>query len=197
MEEEASDASLDFAPPAAEGIDVHHHTWGLPDIGHLAVWSVSSAKQGCGVEVLRDNRKDTFWQSDGHVPHVITASFQRRVTVSAVQLYLDFQLDESYTPTKMAIKVSPNGTQGDMQLLSSLNVEEPRGWITVWLPDEETKEGMQLWKLAVEIQQNHQNGRDSHVRLISLLGAAGRPDGKSGGFEGAMLSLGNNASMIR
>lgn len=34
----------------------------LREIGHLAVWSVSSAKAGNGVDALRDGRKDTFWQ---------------------------------------------------------------------------------------------------------------------------------------
>lgn len=32
------------------------------EIGDLAVWSVSSAKPGNGVELLRDGKTDTFWQ---------------------------------------------------------------------------------------------------------------------------------------
>ena len=34
----------------------------LREIGHLAGWSVTSAKPGNGVELLRDGRNDTFWQ---------------------------------------------------------------------------------------------------------------------------------------
>ena len=37
-------------------------TSGLREIGHRAVWSVSSAKAGNGVDCLRDGRMDTFWQ---------------------------------------------------------------------------------------------------------------------------------------
>jgi anaphase-promoting complex subunit 10 len=32
------------------------------EIGKHAVWSLSTAKQGSGVQQLRDNSIDTFWQ---------------------------------------------------------------------------------------------------------------------------------------
>jgi anaphase-promoting complex subunit 10 len=32
------------------------------EIGDLAVWSLSTAKPGNGVEQLRDDRLDTYWQ---------------------------------------------------------------------------------------------------------------------------------------
>jgi hypothetical protein len=35
---------------------------GQQEVGHLAVWSVTSAKAGNGVELLRDGSTDTFWQ---------------------------------------------------------------------------------------------------------------------------------------
>jgi hypothetical protein len=35
---------------------------GLREIGHLASWSVTSAKPGNGVELLRDGNTATFWQ---------------------------------------------------------------------------------------------------------------------------------------
>lgn len=38
---------------------------GLREVGSLAVWSVTSAKPGNGVQLLRDDRDDTYWQSDG------------------------------------------------------------------------------------------------------------------------------------
>lgn len=34
----------------------------LPEIGRLATWSVSSHKYGFGVDNLRDNNENTFWQ---------------------------------------------------------------------------------------------------------------------------------------
>jgi anaphase-promoting complex subunit 10 len=32
------------------------------EIGKLAVWSVSSAKPGNGVDLLRDSNLETYWQ---------------------------------------------------------------------------------------------------------------------------------------
>ena len=49
------------------------------DIGKLAVWSVTSAKPGNGVELLCDDRDDTYWQSDGSQPHLINVQFQKKV----------------------------------------------------------------------------------------------------------------------
>ena len=49
------------------------------EIGDLAVWTVTSAKQGNGVELLRDGREDTYWQSDGAQPHLVNIQFQRKV----------------------------------------------------------------------------------------------------------------------
>lgn len=35
---------------------------GLKEIGNLASWTVSSCKPGCGVEALRDDDTNLFWQ---------------------------------------------------------------------------------------------------------------------------------------
>ena len=47
--------------------------------------AVTSAKPGNGVELLRDGRDDTYWQSDGTQPHLINIQFQKKVHVSQVQ----------------------------------------------------------------------------------------------------------------
>ena len=49
------------------------------EMGQLAVWSVTSAKPGNGVELLRDGREDTYWQSDGAQPHLVNVQFQKKV----------------------------------------------------------------------------------------------------------------------
>lgn len=48
------------------------------EVGDLAVWTVTSAKLGNGVEQLRDGRTDTYWQSDGLQPHLINVQFQKK-----------------------------------------------------------------------------------------------------------------------
>ena len=49
------------------------------EIGEDAVWTLSTAKAGNGVQQLRDNNMQTFWQSDGLQPHLITLEFNKQV----------------------------------------------------------------------------------------------------------------------
>ena len=48
------------------------------EIGAEAVWTLSSAKVGNGVEQLRDDNTNTFWQSDGSQPHLINIQFMKK-----------------------------------------------------------------------------------------------------------------------
>ena len=65
------------------------------------MWSVTSAKPGNGVELLRDDNLETYWQSDGAQPHLVNIQFQKKVHMMELLLYADFKHDESYTPNKV------------------------------------------------------------------------------------------------
>mmetsp|Transcript_18762 Transcript_18762/g.39486 ORF Transcript_18762/g.39486 Transcript_18762/m.39486 type:complete len:363 (+) Transcript_18762:63-1151(+) len=99
------------------------------EIGKTASWSLSTAKPGNGVDQLRDSSLDTYWQSDGLQPHYINIQFPRRQTVCAIALYMDFNLDESYTPKKMKIRVGT--TFHNLEEVRTVDVREPCGWCTV------------------------------------------------------------------
>ena len=47
------------------------------EIGEQAIWSLSSCKPGFGIDQLRDNNFDTYWQSDGPQPHLISIQFRQ------------------------------------------------------------------------------------------------------------------------
>ena len=97
-----------LTPPAraAPGGDAPLSAQNKREIGSLAVWSVTSAKPGHGVECMRDNSTESYWQcvrvrgvrcagrahapaltraaawrprSDGAQPHVVSIAFQRKV----------------------------------------------------------------------------------------------------------------------
>jgi anaphase-promoting complex subunit 10 len=51
------------------------------EIGDEAVWTLSSAKAGNGVEQLRDENTNTFWQSDGAQPHFVNIQFMKKTRV--------------------------------------------------------------------------------------------------------------------
>ncbi|GMG15385.1 unnamed protein product [Phytophthora fragariaefolia] len=81
---------------------------------------------------------DTYWQSDGVQPHLINVQFSRKTTVKEVALYLDYKLDESYTPKKIAIRVG--STLHDLKEIHVQHIAEPSGWISIPLQAEEASE---------------------------------------------------------
>lgn len=78
-------------------------------------------------------------------------------------MYLDFENDESYTPTKMLIHAGTG--YHDLVQLASLELERPCGWVDIPLGEGE-EEGRELRTRLVRLTvvANHQNGKDTHVR---------------------------------
>ncbi|CAD7700693.1 unnamed protein product [Ostreobium quekettii] len=140
----------------------------MREIGGQAVWSVTSAKPGNGVELLRDGKSDTYWQSDGTQPHLVNMQFQKKMLVQELHLYLDFKLDESYTPNKIAIRAG--NSYYDLKEIMQIDLEEPQGWVNIPLSMEETGDCLKALLLQIAVLSNHQNGRDTHIRQIKVYG---------------------------
>lgn len=179
----------------------------LRDLTNDAVWKVSTAKAGNGVDALLDGSTSTYWQSDGVQPHTITASFRAKRSLTAIMLYLKYSTDESYTPAVVSIRAGSN-RQDLRTVRSAEEFHSPEGWVRIPLresgvseededdeDDEESDEDQQRRALREErrrrrerregsrdyspirahmiqvvVHCNHQNGRDSHVRMIKVLG---------------------------
>ncbi|EER26863.1 Anaphase-promoting complex, subunit 10 family protein [Coccidioides posadasii C735 delta SOWgp] len=103
----------------------------LREISSLASWTVSTHKPGCGVTALRHPSPSQFWQSDGPQPHTLTLHFFKRVAVVRIRVYLDFELDESYTPTKMVFLAGMGGN--DLVEFATWQGEAPCGWVDISL----------------------------------------------------------------
>ncbi|KAJ0403694.1 hypothetical protein P43SY_003806 [Pythium insidiosum] len=140
---------------------------GRREVGDEAVWSLSSAKPGNGVDQLRDNNVDTYWQSDGAQPHLINIQFFKKMTIQEVALYLDFKLDESYTPRKISLR--SGSTVHDLKEIQTQTIAEPNGWITIPLtsPDDQERP-LRTFFLQIAILAMHQNGRDTHIRQVKI-----------------------------
>ncbi|KAI6711471.1 hypothetical protein JHW43_006027 [Diplocarpon mali] len=157
---------------------------GLKEIGNLASWTVSSSKPGCGVDALRDDDTGLFWQSDGPQPHHLNIHFSRLVCILSIRLFLDFEADESYTPTRIALLAGTG--YHDLIPFASLSFEQPKGWIDVPLdhvgggPDGKT---LRAFLVQIKVVENHQNGKDTHVRGLKIYA---RDDRASRGL-GALL----------
>ncbi|KAJ9290637.1 hypothetical protein DTO021C3_1902 [Paecilomyces variotii] len=188
----------------------------LREISSLASWTVSTHKPGCGVAALRHPSPSQFWQSDGPQPHTLTLHFFKLVAVVKIRVYLDFELDESYTPTKMVFLAGMGGN--DLVEFAAWEGEGPCGWVDIPLDgvggstggwgdvakkrrrrknlrrsrgqddilsdgsdagagddDDDTTESddsddpssgniLKAMVLQVRICENHQNGKDTHVR---------------------------------
>ena len=181
---------------------------GRREIGGEAVWSLSTAKPGNGVDQLRDGSVDTYWQSDGTQPHLINVQFHKKMAVVDVALYLDYKLDESYTPKMMRIRAGT--TVHDLEEVHTLELEEPCGWVVVPLgaPKKDQKPAatvpgqpapstgrtaIRTHFLQVEILSMHQNGRDTHVRQVKVFGprqaSAHAGASATGGWQGARHGL--------
>lgn len=88
-----------------------------------------------GVDLLRDGREDTYWQSDGSQPHLVTALFQQKVLLKDLALFMDYKLDESYTPAKISIRVGTSAS--DLREIKVIDIVEPQGWVQLSLtPDD-------------------------------------------------------------
>jgi len=167
----------------------------LEEIGDEAVWVLSSAKPGNGVEQLRDSNPETFWQSDGPQPHYITALFHRRVEISEVCLCATYKSDESYTPAQISIRIGTGFH--DFQEIQVAELKEPDGWIRIPLctysePSLNQKRPACLnlrdrsfggavdfvgtHAIQIGIISNHQNGRDTHLRQIRIYSLRREPE---------------------
>lgn len=108
-------------------------------------------------------------RSDGPQPHRLNIHFIKRVEIRALRLYLDYELDESYTPTKLEITAgfSPNMTIP----YTTMELSTPKGWIDVPIagagggPDGNS---LCCWFVRVIVLENHQNGKDTHIRGVKV-----------------------------
>ncbi len=51
--------------------------------------------------------------------------------IQSVSIFLDYSLDESYTPKQIAVKAGNNAH--DLQNVAVLDVNEPKGWVDLEL----------------------------------------------------------------
>jgi anaphase-promoting complex subunit 10 len=108
-------------------------------------------------------------RSDGPQPHHLNIHFSRLVSIVSIRIYLDFEADESYTPTHIALLAGTG--YHDLISFSALNFEQPKGWIDVPLdhvgggPDGST---LRAFLVQLRVVENHQNGKDTHVRGLKV-----------------------------
>lgn len=111
----------------------------------------------------------TTYRSDGPQPHHLNIHFSRLVSIRSIRIFLDFEADESYTPTRITLLAGTG--YHDLIPFSALEFTQPKGWIDV--PLEHVgggKDGKTLRAFLVQVKvvENHQNGKDTHVRGLKI-----------------------------
>ncbi|KAL2256229.1 hypothetical protein VTK26DRAFT_1964 [Humicola hyalothermophila] len=142
---------------------------GLKEINNLAHFGVSSHKPGNGVAELLSDDLDKYWQSDGQQPHMITIHFLRRVEIRAIRFYVDYNQDESYTPTHIVFYAGTG--HHDLVQFAEVLLTNPVGWQDVPIAGcGGGADGNSLccWIVQMHVKENHQNGKDTHIRGLKV-----------------------------
>ncbi|ELU40451.1 APC10 domain-containing protein [Rhizoctonia solani AG-1 IA] len=96
---------------------IDHYQSKLPDIGHLATWSVSSYKYGFNVDCLRDDDPETFWQYV--VQHVHRVCLIRNQGVT----------DHNLTTLRFSSIKRSLFSLNDLQEVRYVGFEKPNEWL--------------------------------------------------------------------
>ena len=100
---------------------------------------------------------------------MVTIHFVRRVEIRAIRFYVDYKNDESYTPTHI-IFYAGTGNH-DLIQFAEVPLTNPVGWQDVPIancgggPDGHS---LCCWIVQMHIKENHQNGKDTHIRGIKI-----------------------------
>jgi anaphase-promoting complex subunit 10 len=108
-------------------------------------------------------------RSDGQQPHLLTIHFLRRVEIRAIRFYVDYNQDESYTPTHIVFFAGTG--HHDLIQFAEVPLNNPVGWQDVPIADcGGGADGQSLccWVVQMHIKENHQNGKDTHIRGIKI-----------------------------
>lgn len=93
----------------------------------------------------------------------------RRVEIRAIRFYVDYNQDESYTPT--VVVLSAGTGHHDLIEFATLALANPVGWQEVDLSGAgggEDGQSLCCWIVQIKVRENHQNGKDTHIRGIKI-----------------------------
>jgi len=121
---------------------------------------VSTFKPGHGVEELFSNSTEKYWHTDGNLPHHIEIEFEEIKALEEVKLALGYIQDKSYIPKEIEIRCGK--TRETIEQITRMFITDKSSCITIPV-------GKDCCFVQLIILSNHQEGRDSRVRGLSLV----------------------------
>lgn len=152
------------------GLNARMYAENFQDISHLGKWTLSSFKTKNDVSFLLDDSVNTYWQSDGDLPHYVEIQFSKLTTVSVVCIFEYAEEDDSYTPA--ALKLEAGLGKSKLRCVNSYTLPQYDGWVPLKVGQE--KKGLQCMYLRITILKNLQHGKDSHVRGLRIFTYPGK-----------------------
>jgi anaphase-promoting complex subunit 10 len=123
---------------------------------------------------------ETYWQSNGKLPHLINIQFRRKTVVRDLCIYIDYRLDESYTPDRISVRA---GTHfNDLQEVEVVKLNEPCGWVRI-MTKNINDSPLKTYMLQIAVITNHKNGKDTHIRQIKVHSPIEKKDPLMGVFS--------------
>lgn len=86
--------------------------------------------------------------------------------LSRIEVYTDFRVDESYTPSAISVRCGSN--LNDLHEVKLFTITDANGWLTLDLTEFNVRAS--LFQIAVTA--NYQNGRDTHLRQVLVYEAS-------------------------
>lgn len=126
-------------------------------------------------------------------------AFVKQAEIRALRFYVDYIQDESYTPTKIIWKAGTS--ENNLFKFAESELVNPSGWVDVPIAGAgggEDGNSLMAWVVRMEVVENHQNGKDTHIRGLKIYGfddqlrAAGPTTGgvlREGGEGGGVFKM--------
>ena len=101
-------------------------------------------------------------------PHTVTVQFAKRVAVERLLLFTNYSIDESYTPSK--IQILAGSLEADLSEVCVVSFNKPIGWLHIIFNGIRADAVLKCFVLRLVVLSNHQDGKDTHIRLIKVFG---------------------------
>ncbi|KAI5160533.1 anaphase-promoting complex subunit 10 [Nematocida ausubeli] len=120
---------------------------------------LSTYKSGHGLEELFSNNLEQFWHTDGNLPHYIELDFNEIKRLVSIRMNIGHTQDKSYIPKDIEIRYGK--TREMAEGTKSVAITDKMPVVNIAIDE-------YCCYVQIIITSNHQEGRDSRIRGLSL-----------------------------
>lgn len=140
--------------------------YSFEELSSIAKYEASSTRKGYGIMNICNCSENSYWQSNGTLPHVIDISFPQIVLISKISMFVDYNKDDSYTPSSAILLLGFDTS--DLIQSGFAKFNKHTGWIHIYSNDESPP--TIAMHVRIVITCNHHDGLDSRIRCLNIFG---------------------------